>query len=90
MQETSLDIYYTKVLPNLGERQAEVLRVFLDNPFVGWTNMETAEVLGWSINRVTPRVLELRKKRLLVLAERRLCNVTGNPAMAWKLKEREK
>ena len=84
-QETSLRAYYTKVLPNLGKRQAQVLAVFRRNSRLNWTNMELAAELGWSINRVTPRVLELRKLGALVTATRRRCLITGNESLAWRL-----
>jgi len=85
VQQTSLDVYYQKVLPNLMRRQREVLRVFIDNPYRDFTNMEVAAMLGFSINRITPRVLELRNKGLLVKYCRRRCAVTGNMAYAWRL-----
>ena len=85
VQQTSLDVYYQKVLPNLMRRQREVLRVFIDNPYRDFTNMELSVYLRWSINRVTPRVLELRNKGLLVKYCRRRCGVTKNMALAWRL-----
>lgn len=87
VQETSLDVYYHKVLPTLGRRQRQVWNLFETYNRQNLTNMEAAELLGWSINRVTPRVLELRELGLLVFSRRRRCTVTGNFAMAWKLKE---
>lgn len=49
--------------------------------------MELAQKLGWSINRVTPRVLELRQLEVLEEANRRKCQVTGNNAYSWRLKK---
>jgi len=83
--DTSLKAYYEKLMPILGKRQLQVFTVFLNNPNEAFTNMETAQKLGWSINRVTPRVLELRQIKLLTLYERRNCKVTGNESMAFKL-----
>jgi len=94
MQRTSMEAYYREVLPSLGERHASVLKVFTDNPMMDFTNMELAEELGWSINRVTPRVYELRgqgkdnKLKLnpvLTLSQKRLCCITERKAMAWCL-----
>lgn len=85
VRDTSLSAYYGKVLPHLGKRQKEVLVVFEENRHVNWTNMELAQALQWSINRVTPRVKELRDEGLLTTACRRECLVTGNQAYAWKL-----
>jgi len=82
MLDTSLEAYFNRVLPHLSEKQAAVLNVFKHGE--AFTNAEVAAILGWSINRVTPRVLELRQKGLLVCAERRRCTVTGNMAYAWR------
>lgn len=91
MRETSLYAYLNKVLLDLPERQRQVLDVFFEYPNRDFTNMELAERLGWSINRVTPCVYELRglskTANAIILVEscRRLCRVTGNRAMAWKM-----
>jgi len=85
VQETSLDVYYQKVLPKLRQKQRQVMQVFLDNPHCDYTNMEAAVILRWSINRVTPRVLELRDQGLLVQSCRRRCKITRNMANAWRL-----
>lgn len=93
VQTSSLEAYFREVLPTLGERQVHVLKVFQDNPTMDFTNMELAEELGWSINRVTPRVYELRGKGknnklmwnpVLTFSRRRLCLVTKRPVMAWQ------
>lgn len=84
IQETSR-LAYRKVRKKLGRRQVEVLQIFTRDEDKNFTNMEVAEMLGWSINRVTPRVKELREKGYLRLVERRRCSITGNLAMAWML-----
>ena len=93
MQNTSLRAYFDDVLPNINNRQREVLRVFIDNPTMTFTNMETADDLGWSINRVTGRVYELRgrdkrfplRRPILVESDRRPCRVTKTKAIAWQI-----
>ena len=93
MQSTSLDAYFNSVLPDISEKHREILRVFIENPMMNFTNMEVAEELGWSINRVTPRVFELRgeDKRfqmtepILIESERRLCTITKFKAIAWQM-----
>lgn len=50
------------------------------------TNMEIAEFLGWEINRVTGRVIELRESRTVVYSGHRLCSVTGHKVMSWRIK----
>ena len=84
MQDTSL-LAYEQVTPKIGSRQREVMQVFWLHPNCNFTNMELAQELGWSINRVTPRVKELREMKYLTKAGRRLCNVTHNLAYSWKL-----
>jgi len=88
VQSTSLEAYFTKVLPNIGRAQAEVYAILEDATQKGFnmTNMELAVVLKWSINRVTPRVLELRELGLVVKVCKRKCGVTENNAFAWKAK----
>jgi len=92
IQSTSLEVYFGEVLPTLNERQGQVLNVFLENPAMDFTNMELSEELGWSINRVTPRVYELRGEGkhnplqhnpVLIESRRRPCRVTGRTAIAW-------
>lgn len=52
------------------------------------TNMEIAKGLGWSINRVTPRVLELRKEGRIEQEGTRKCEETGREAMTWRTKRK--
>jgi len=60
IQQTSLDAW-NEVRETLGERQSEVLQVFKDNPDHSFTDQELCTRLGWTINRVTPRRLELQR-----------------------------
>jgi len=94
VRDTSLEAYFGEVVPKLSQMQAEVLTVFYDNPVLDFTNMEVAEELGWSINRVTPRTYELRGKGKnnplkhnppLIGSRKRPCRVTGRTAWAWSL-----
>jgi succinate dehydrogenase flavin-adding protein (antitoxin of CptAB toxin-antitoxin module) len=86
VRDTSLDAYFGEVLEKLGECQSRVLDVFYENPDRDFTNMELAQYLGWSVNRVTPRVYELREMGLLTLSRVRPCRVTGRRAMAWRVR----
>jgi len=81
--ETSLWAY-SVATRDLGAKQKEVLdalRLFPDA-----TNAEIAARLGWPVNRITPRMLELRTMELVLEAGRRRCKVTGSMAHAWKAK----
>ena len=46
----------------------------------GLTNMELAEILSWSINRVTPRIGELRNLGYVREFCVRKCRITGSNA----------
>ncbi len=83
IQDTSL-FAYSVATQRLGAKQKEVLdclRYFLDA-----TNAEIAAKKGWPVNRITPRVLELRKLGLILDAGKRPCRITGSMAHCWKAK----
>jgi hypothetical protein len=83
IQDTSLWAYACAT-QDLGKKQKEVfdaLRFFPDA-----TNAELAARLGWPVNRITPRCLELRKMGLILDAGKRTCKVTGSTAHCWKAK----
>lgn len=84
--QTSFDIFKTEIEPTLGERQNAVLEVMeVMAPAGDSTNTEISEMLGWSINRVTPRIFELRSLGKVGLSQKRLCTITKRRVMAWKL-----
>jgi len=90
VQATSLKAY-REIQPSLASKQQIVYKLIADASRNGFdmTNMEIAEALHWSINRVTPRVWELRNQlHVVVLSQKRECGVTKRWAMAWKTKER--
>ncbi len=98
MQDTSLTAY-VHLQPNIGAAQAAVYAEFqthsdlnrLNHEWaIGLTNREAAFLLGWDINRVTGRCKELRDVGLVEKHETRLCRVTGQKAIAWKVKETKK
>jgi hypothetical protein len=81
--DTSLWAYQV-ASKNLGAKQKEVLDALRFFPDA--TNAEIAEHLKWPVNRITPRILELRNMELVFDAGRRGCKVTGSTAHAWKAK----
>lgn len=84
VRQTSLEAYWGEVYPTLGRRQLEVLKVFQDSwSREGLTNMEVADILGLSINCITPRVFELRKKGLLIEERKRICSITKRKVISW-------
>jgi predicted transcriptional regulator len=50
-----------------------------------WSYQELARALDWSVNRVIPRVFELRELGVVGPSLRRACTVTGFVIQAWKL-----
>lgn len=82
-QDTSLWAY-NLATQNIGTKQKEVLDCLRFYPNA--TNAEIAARLGWPVNRITPRILELRKMDLVHDAGKRKCAVTGSTAHAWRAK----
>ena len=83
IQDTSLHAY-ALATQNLGAKQKQVLDAL--RYFPDATNAEIAVRLAWTINRVTPRMGELRKQGLVFDAGKRTCKVTGSTAHCWKAK----
>lgn len=83
IQDTSREAYEQEVKPILGERQSAVMDALRTRE--DFTNHELAEFLRWPINTVTPRVFELRQKKLVFENCRRLDKGTGRTAIAWKI-----
>jgi hypothetical protein len=85
IQDTSLEAFFKlKDAQTRRDQVLQTLRLFADA-----TNAELADRLRWPINRVTPRINELRQNKhgALVLDNgRRACKITGATAHAWKAK----
>ena len=79
MQSTSLAAY-EEVCETLGARQTAVLAA-LDIPM---TNTELAKKMGYAINRITPRIFELRELGLVRRETKRPCKITGRMAIVWR------
>ena len=83
IQDTSLWAY-ERASKDLGKKQKEVLDAL--RYFPDATNAEIGARLGWPINRVTPRMNELRKQELVLQGGKRPCKITGSTAYAWRAK----
>jgi hypothetical protein len=83
IQDTSLQAL-TQASKNLGDKQHRVFLALQEIPTA--TNAELGAKLGWPINRITPRILELREMGLVEDAGKRTCGQTGSTAHAWKAK----
>ncbi len=79
--DTSI-LAYDDIKSELGNKQKAILDII---GYLGsCTNSEIARFSGITINRVTPRVLELRDKGFVILDCKKECPVTGRLAMAWR------
>lgn len=85
IRDTSRTAYLNEVAPTLGARQVTVLEAF-ENTDLDLTNMELANKLEWSINRVTPRVKELRDLGIICASQLRACKQTGRMAHTWMMR----
>ena len=83
IQLTSLEAFMS-VLPELGDRQKQVLDVIRKIPYV--CNYEISVILGLPINSVTPRVKELRDLGLVVCLGTKLDKVSNRNVMIWEAK----
>lgn len=68
----------------LAEKQQAVLEKMYEQE--NWSYQELAKALDWSVNRVIPRVFELRQFGLVIAGERRLCRITGMIVQTWRVK----
>ena len=82
MQETSLQAW-EKTREDLGKNQWLVYCMIEQLGYA--TNSMIADILHWSINRVTPRTNELRKLNKVVYSHTSWCPITKSKAMYWKI-----
>ena len=82
VQETSLEAY-KQAKKKLGDHQAIVwATIDAHGPI---SNKQIASILGWEINSVTPRVLELRALEQVKFAGYQTDNKTGTREMMWSV-----
>lgn len=81
--DNSLDAYHS--LERLGSKQMVVYQV-LKNSVKPLNNRQLSELLGWGVNRVTPRVLELRELGLVVEVVVAIDPVTRRKSSFWGVK----
>ena len=82
MQQTSIAAYL-EIKKHLGKKQREVKKVFEEHSEC--TNNELANYIGWPINTITPRVVELREKGFIKEHCRRADKLTGRKSICWTL-----
>lgn len=83
-QQTSLSAY-REILPQLGERQAQVYSIIKHN--VGRTDLEIARKISRPINSVTPRRNELVKLGLVETMGVVTSPVTGRKVNSWRARQ---
>ena len=76
--QTSLEAYQ-KISAHLSSCQMTVWKMLKRCPG-GLTSMELSDMLHWSVNRVTPRVKELRDLGFIREQGIRKCRITGSNA----------
>lgn len=82
-QQTSA-LAFQSIKDNIGAKQYQVLCAI---SILGeCNNQELARHLGWEINRITPRVYELRGKGLVAESWREKDAVTGRLTNYWRVK----
>jgi len=81
VQQTSLLAYHSNVKPSLNYKQKIVLAA-LEEIYPA-TNKGIAQHLDWPINSITPRVLELRNKRMVNEAYKGK-DSSGRSSIFWK------
>lgn len=81
VQQTSLEAY-SSIEHKLGDKQLVVYNMLKNLECAN--NMILAKKLGWDINRITPRVLELRKIGVVVPDCIRLCPITKRMTWFWR------
>ena len=81
IQKTSLEAY--RILePQLGFHQETVYTMIEQNP--NCCNHDLSSLIGWEINRVTPRVKELRDKGLIICSGHKMDLSTNRRVMKWR------
>lgn len=83
LQQTSLLAY--RKLERIGAKQRACFDVIKRLEHAA--NYDIAEQLKWQINRVTPRVKELRELGFVEEAHKALHPITDRTVIYWKIKE---
>ena len=83
VQETSRAVYYSEILPQLGDRQKLVYESIKQHSNI--TNNELSAYLNIPINATTPRTNELVKLKLVTEDVKRPCKISGRTSIAWRV-----
>lgn len=80
IQETSLESWES-IQPELGTMQNMVYNIIKVYP--GVSNHDISNIMSKSINSVTPRVLELRQRGLVMFSHYKTDRATNKRVMCW-------
>jgi hypothetical protein len=81
MQPSSLDAWKS-IQANLGQRQKTVFKALQE---IGEaSNKQISKLLGWPINTITPRVLELRNMGLVDFSREQVDLKTNRTEIVWR------
>lgn len=86
VQQTSVDVYYSEIIPSLGPMLKKIYRAFKCARYPV-TDREIAYYLGWEINQVTGRRNDLLKAGIIEKCEKRICKITKRKVLTWYLKK---
>lgn len=76
------DEAYHDIQPTLPKSRDRVYQTLITHP-KGLTFSEIGRTLKLPVNRITGRIMELRKAGLVVDGGRRVCGVTSHPCHIW-------
>ena len=79
---------WDKILTDLGEKQAAVVRVFMDSYPKDFTPWEIADLKGWLVHAVRPRMTELEKLGVLEICGVRYYEPTDRNEHVYRLIEK--
>jgi hypothetical protein len=83
LQQTSLKAF-EEIIPSLNNRQKQVYELLrqVGHPL---NNLMISKYLSLPINQVTPRILELRQKGLVLFAYLQKCPYTNHVSIFWRI-----
>ena len=81
IQQTSVEAYKS-ILPELGLMQQTVYDAIIEHP--GMSNHDISRYLHIEINKITPRVKELRDYGLVSFSHYKKDAITNRRVMCWK------
>jgi len=84
IQSTSLEAYHSISPEELGFMQRMIYSCIIRNP--GMSNHDISRYSQIEINKVTPRVKELRDMGMVVFSHHKKDRITHRRCMCWKVK----